>query len=121
MKVIIAGSRTITSYEDVKAAINKSGFAITEVVSGAAEGVDKFGEQWAKENGIPIASFPITQAQWVSMGKSAGYFRNMTMAQYADALILVWGGQSRGSDMMRRIARMMRMPFYEYVLDGTWF
>ena len=97
MKVIVAGSRSITDYKMVKEAIEKSGFDVTEIVSGTARGVDRLGEKWARENGVPIHMFP---ADWDRHGKAAGYIRNTDMGKYADALICVWDGDSKGSKHM---------------------
>ena len=47
MRIIIAGSRNITSYEYLSLACELSDFEITEVVSGCARGVDRLGEEWA--------------------------------------------------------------------------
>lgn len=93
MKVCIAGSRTIEDFGAVDKAVRESGFAITEVVSGGALGVDRLGEIWAKSNGIPIKQF---LPDW-NIGKQAGMIRNAKMAEYADALIAVWDGESRGT------------------------
>ena len=46
MKVIIAGSRSITDATIVEKAINESGITITEMVCGGASGVDTLGEEW---------------------------------------------------------------------------
>jgi hypothetical protein len=54
MKTIIAGSRDITDYNVVKAAVKAAGFTITEVVSGAARGVDSLGEEYARRHSIHI-------------------------------------------------------------------
>lgn len=43
MITIVAGSRSITDYEIVKEAIEKSEFDITCIVSGGAKGVDSLG------------------------------------------------------------------------------
>lgn len=105
MKVIIAGSREITDYATVERAIRESGFQITEVVSGTARGVDRLGERWARENGIVVAPFP---AQWKVGGKQnlgAGLLRNALMAEYADALIAIHDGVSRGTANMIYIAK----------------
>jgi hypothetical protein len=101
MKVIIAGSRSITDPREVEAAIRESGFEIAEVVCGGARGVDMLGCEWAQERGIPVAWYP---AEWDRYGKSAGYRRNEKMALYADALIAVWDGESRGTKHMLDIA-----------------
>ena len=96
MKVIIAGSRFITDYMIVESAIERSGFAreITEVDSGGAKGADVFGERWAQLHGVPVRHFP---AEWQTFGRRAGFVRNAQMIEYADALILVWDGLSRGA------------------------
>ena len=107
MKVIIAGSRTISSYEEVKKAVSDSGFNITEVVSGHANGIDKLGEQWAKENNIPVKVFI---PDWKSLGRSAGIQRNVEMGNYADALIAIWDTKSRGTKHM--INFMSSKPTY---------
>jgi phage gp37-like protein len=102
VKVIIAGSRTVTDAEIVNKAIKQSRFKITEVVSGCAKGVDTLGEWWASQNRKLIKRFP---ANWREYGRGAGYRRNAEMADYADALIAVWDGKSRGTKHMIDIAR----------------
>lgn len=97
MKVIIAGGRDVTDYSAVVSAIKASLFTITEVVSGKARGADRLGELWAEANGIPIKPFP---ADWNQYGRGAGHIRNEQMAEYADALIAIWDGQSRGTKNM---------------------
>lgn len=106
MKTIIAGSRTIKNQDDVNLAIALSGFGISEVVSGCQRtlgedgmlyGADFFGEVWANSHGIPVQPFP---AKWEILGKSAGPIRNQEMANYADALIAIWDGKSRGTKDM---------------------
>ena len=57
MLTIIAGSRSITDYEIVKEAIEKSGFDISCIVSGGAKDVDSLGEQDARENGVELKQF----------------------------------------------------------------
>lgn len=104
MKVIVAGSRNITDYSVIKRAIEASEYKITQIVSGGARGVDSLGELYAIENDIEVAIF---KADWNRYGKSAGYKRNDQMAEYADALIAVWDGVSKGTkhmiDIMRRV------------------
>lgn len=97
MKTIIAGSRAITDYETICQAVAHFNEDITEVVSGCARGVDTLGEQWAQMRQVPVKRFP---ADWNKHGKSAGYIRNRQMAEYAEALIAVWDGKSRGTKNM---------------------
>jgi hypothetical protein len=103
MKTIIAGSRTAL-YEHVYYAIKSCPFKskITEIVSGTARGADKFGEEIAEKFNISVKRFP---ADWDRYGKRAGYVRNEEMAKYADALIAVWDGKSKGTKNMIDIAK----------------
>jgi hypothetical protein len=102
MKVIIAGSRGITDYASVCDAVRQSGFPISRVVSGMAAGVDMLAVRYATENALPCDSFP---AQWSQWGRSAGYRRNLQMAEHADALISIWDGQSPGTRHMIETAK----------------
>ncbi len=97
MKVIIAGSRHIHSYVILKQAVQCSMFIITEVVSGNAPGVDRLGERWALDNNVTVRPFP---AKWGEYGNAAGPIRNIAMAHYADALVAVWDGRSKGTKHM---------------------
>ena len=109
MKTIIAGSRDITDYETVRAAVDASGFHISAVVSGKARGVDRLGEQWAREYSVPVKEFP---ADWNRHGKAAGPIRNRQMADYAGALIAIWDGESHGTKDMIVQARKNNLMIY---------
>lgn len=117
MKVIIAGSRSITDYETVAKAIEESEFEITEVVSGTARGVDRLGEAYAKIHNIPLKQFP---ADWNGLGRYAGLARNRQMAKYADAAIIVWDGSSRGaSDMIFQAKTAGLKTFIKEIMPTT--
>ncbi len=111
MKTIIAGSRTITDYSELLKVIKNSGWQdrITEVVSGGARGVDKMGEKWAKENKVSIKIF---LANWDKYSKKAGYLRNIEMAKYADAVLILWDGSSRGAKHMIDTAFKHDLHYY---------
>ena len=109
MKTIIAGSRTISDYAVVADAVKASGFEVTEVVSGAAQGVDKLGEIYAQKNNVSLKRFP---AEWDKYGKSAGYRRNEQMAEYAESLIAIWDGKSKGTKHMIDIATRKNLKVY---------
>ncbi len=116
MKVIIAGSRGITSLDVVAFAVYKSGFftKVTEIVSGGAKGVDSLGEAIAHRLGLPIKTFI---PDWNKHGKKAGLLRNIEMAEYADALIAVWDGKSSGTKHMIEIAKAKGLNIYVYNLE----
>lgn len=114
MRVIIAGSRSIT-YPAVgplvARAVLASGWAdkITEVLTGRARGVDMAGEDWARRRGLVVVPY---YPDWKRYGKAAGPIRNGEMAKDADALIAVWDGESSGTkDMITQMTELGK-PVY---------
>lgn len=116
MKVIIAGGRDFTNFNTVRDAIEASGFEITEVVSGMAKGVDTLGEVYALGKNIPVVGFP---ADWSKNGRAAGPMRNKEMAEYADALIAVWDGVSKGTANMIMQARRNGLDVFIYLVKES--
>lgn len=110
MKVIIAGSREGFTLRDVEEAVKDSDFDITHVISGGARGVDSLGNQYAVDNSLRLTIKP---AEWETYGKSAGYRRNVEMADIADALIVLIKDGSKGSTHMKEIATKKGLPIYE--------
>lgn len=111
MRVIIAGTRAVSDVGLVARAVVDSGFEVTEVVSGGARGVDRLGEEWARSQGIPVRRFP---ADWDRYGRRAGPVRNQEMADYAEALIAIWDGNSAGTRDMIGRARAKGIPVFIY-------
>lgn len=121
MKVLIAGSRTLSpSVEGIVEYLydsllitNGNWESVTEIVSGGAKGVDtsaqRFAEWWEK----PFKCFP---ADWDTYGKSAGHIRNKQMAEYADVLLLIWDGESRGSANMKMNMEKLGKPVHEIII-----
>ena len=114
MRTIIAGSRQLRWW-DTHTAIKRCPWEITEVVSGCAKGPDTHGKSWAEYNDIPVKHFP---ADWSKHGRSAGYIRNGEMAIYADAMIAVWDGKSRGAKDMINKAKRHGLRVYVYRIDA---
>ena len=120
MRCVIAGSRSITSYEIVCEAIKESRYDITVVISGRAWGVDLLGERWANEHGIPIETHkPIWRREDGSYNPGAGLIRNTKMAQVGDCGIIVWDGHSTGSrDMSEKLIKAGKPCFiYMYTTE----
>lgn len=111
MKVIIAGSRNFNDYPSLKKKMDhfRKEHEVTEIVSGAAPGADALGEQYAHENGIPVRLFP---ADWHQHKRAAGPIRNKQMADYADCLIAVWDGSSKGTKNMIENMHKQKKPVY---------
>lgn len=116
MKVIIAGSRNITKIENeispedlVDLAITESKFDVSCVVCGMARGADLYGKLWAEKYCIPVEEYP---ADWKKYGRSAGYKRNVEMAENANALVALWDGNSSGTGHMVNIAKDKNLYIY---------
>jgi len=116
MKVIIAGSRSINDYSLVVQAMQNCGYQVTEIVTGCATGIDRLGEQWARANNIPIKEMP---ADWNRYGNSAGPQRNRAMAEYADAAVIIWDGESRGTRNMVENMIRRKKPYHLQLTSGT--
>lgn len=106
-RIIIAGGRNFNDYNLLKEKVDniisdKRKTHQIYIVSGKARGADSLGEKYANENGLNIMEFP---ADWDKHGRSAGYKRNLEMAENADALIAFWDGESRGTKHMIDIAK----------------
>lgn len=83
----------------------------TEIVHGGCRGVDSAANQ-IFESRLPVVAFP---AKWDEHGRAAGPIRNAEMAAYADELLLIWDGKSRGSASMKREMEKAGKPVHEYI------
>lgn len=118
MRLIIAGSRTLFPELDlIEALIHQFQLFqdVTEVVSGGAIGVDSCGETWAKIMGqVEVKRFRPDYKKY--SGSVAPKMRNQEMAEYSDALLLIWDGKSRGSLNMKENMQKLGKPIYEVIL-----
>lgn len=140
VKVIIAGSRTIPKevafWEALQFLQPEGEFAIdlklkggncleprrvTELVTGECPtGPDQVPHMilsWLDSGSygpnIEIKSFP---AEWEKYEKAAGPKRNKEMAEYADALILIWNGKSKGSKNIRKEMTIRNKLVFEKII-----
>ena len=124
-RVVIAGCRDYNNYDEAK---NYIDFCLSNIrkenniviVSGCASGADALGERYAKENGFAIEKYP---ADWKTYGLSAGPRRNKQMADYAaetgGILIAFWDGESRGTKMMIKLAKMSGLCVKVFTTGGN--
>lgn len=111
MRVIIAGSRSLADPAFVSEAIRTSGFKVTEIVSGGARGIDRLAKAWAMQNDAAYKEF---LPDWEKYGRGAGPVRNKCMAEYADALIAIWDGSSKGTGDMVAKALKLGLRIFVY-------
>ncbi len=134
MKVIIAGSRTITDMKVVFDAIAESDFEITEGVCSGARGVDDCGKQYCLYNNIPCRIFQAKWDDWKGLLPSkvkirknrkglynalAGINRNKKMADYSEALIAVIENNSPGTRDMIRRAKIKNLKIFIKEIDNA--
>ena len=75
---------------------------------------DNKGAHWASHHDIPVKYF---RPDWDKRGKAAGPIRNQEMAKYADVLLLIWDGKSKGSLSMRDAMEKLNKPIFEVRLS----
>lgn len=120
MKLIIAGKRDLCPRlgfieDSIRLLRPYRNGPISEVVSGGANGIDSEGEHWASHYKVPVKRF---LPDWNTHGRAAGPIRNAQMADYGDALLLIWDGKSRGSASMKSEMMKRGKPIYEVILKG---
>lgn len=106
-KVVVAGSRNFTDYELLCRTLDEMRTPAWEIVSGGARGADLLGERYAIEHNLSMYRFP---AEWNKYGKSAGHKRNRKMADFGDALVAFWNGNSPGTRSMIEYMREQNKP-----------
>lgn len=113
-KLIVAGGRDFTDYDHmlrVMLAMVDHEFAdkTLAIVSGMARGADALGVRLATDYKLPLYKFP---ANWNGLGKRAGFIRNAQMGDFADALLVFWDGQSKGTKNMVDYMHKLNKPVH---------
>ena len=124
MKAIICGGRDVRLTPEDKEYLKTLG--ITEVVSGAAKGVDEDAIVWAEENNLPCTKMP---AKWEDITHAdakirtrfdgtkydvlAGFRRNEEMAKISEACVVFKGGN--GTAHMMKMAKKYNLKIFSTV------
>lgn len=122
MITVLSGSRKITNYAAVESAIQNCGWSPSIIYHGAAVGVDTLAQTYADNHKIPTKKFPVTKAEWRTIGKRAGPLRNQRMVDAAIAaadgapvgLVAVWDGRSSGTKGTIEYANKKGLKVYVY-------
>ena len=98
MKLLIVGSRNITSF-DLSPYISTD---VDTVISGGANGIDSLAERYADMHRL---SKYILRPRYDLYGRAAPIKRNEQMVEIADAVLVVWDGHSRGAQYTLNYAK----------------
>lgn len=90
MKLAVIGSRNLMHV----VLENYLPQGVTEIVSGGARGVDCQARAYALENGIKLTEF---LPEYERYGRGAPLRRNKRIVDYADEVLALWDGVSRGT------------------------
>ena len=90
MKLLVAGSRSITDF-DLSPYISND---VDVIISGGAEGIDFLAEQYADFHRI---SKYIIRPRYNIYGRYAPLKRNEQMVDMADTILIIWDGHSKGT------------------------
>ncbi len=93
MKVAIIGSRSIKKL-DLEIYIPQD---VSEIVSGGAIGVDRLARNYAIKNKIKLTEF---LPDYNNFGRVAPLKRNIEIIEYADLVIALWDGSSKGTQFV---------------------
>lgn len=116
MKLIIAGGRDFTDTWFIVECLAElvehyPEYGKPELVCGMARGADITAHDLWVDVKLPIHKFP---ADWNKHGRSAGYIRNTQMADFADALVAFWDGQSKGTAHMINTMKKLNKPVHVF-------
>ena len=98
MKLLVVGSRSITEFDLSK----HIGSDVDTVISGGASGVDTLAEQYADKHRL---SKYIIRPRYDLYGRRAPLKRNEEMIGMADAVLIIWDGQSKGTEYSIKYAK----------------
>ena len=103
MKLLIVGSRSIKNF-DLSPYISLD---VDTIISGGAVGIDNLAEEYADLHRI---SKYILRPCYNLYGRAAPIKRNEQMVDMADAVLVVWDGNSKGTQYTLKYAEKMRKP-----------
>ena len=103
MKLLIAGSRSIQTYELEKFIPEET----TIILTGGAAGIDILAENYADQKHL---SKLILRPQYNRYGRSAPLKRNEQLVDLCDMALIVWDGRSKGTKYTLDYAQKIGIP-----------
>ncbi len=112
MKLLIAGSRSIGTFDPEKYVPSDTAL----IISGGAAGIDTAAEQYADAHRI---SKLILRPRYDLYGRAAPIKRNEEMVDAADAVLIIWDGISRGTKHTAEYARKQGKAVTVVVVENS--
>jgi hypothetical protein len=101
LKMAIVGGRDFNDYELLEEVMESvcEFYEVSSpyIISGGAKGADACAKVYAKDHGFEYQEYP---ADWEGLGRSAGFARNLRMADAADVVVAFWDKESKGTKHM---------------------
>lgn len=112
MKIAIIGSRNlnVTDFSPYIPGV------CTEIISGGAKGIDTCARLWAEEKGLLFTEF---LPDYERYGRSAPLVRNRLIVDYADAVLALWDGKSKGTVYTVNYAKKQGKPVAFFRVEGS--
>jgi len=111
MKVAVIGSRGLTVSDLGKYLPSET----AEIVSGGAKGVDTSAKEYAQAQGIKLVEF---LPEYEKYGHNAPLKRNISIIEYADAVLAFWDGKSRGTRFVIQNCKEMGVTVKVFMRDA---
>lgn len=119
MNIAIIGSRSL-NVEDIRDFIfdllTKGKDRISCIVSGGAEGPDRFAEEWIYATG---GKYVLFRPEYSKYGKGATFKRNDLIIEASDVVLGLWDGKSKGSKYTidRAIEKGKKVVVYRFDIN----
>lgn len=109
MKIAVIGSRGLT----VTNITRYIPLNTTELVSGGAKVIDQCVKEFAKSHNIKYTEF---RPNYVKYRRGAPLKRNLEIIDYADFVVALWGGMSRGTKFVIDNCIALKKPIRVFIL-----
>ena len=103
MKLLVVGSRSVKNF-DLSPYISNN---VEVIISGGANGVDFLAEKYADIHRI---SKYIIRPRYDIYGRGAPIKRNEEMVDISDAILVIWDGQSKGTQHTIEYSKKTKKP-----------
>ena len=110
MKVAVIGSRKL-NVESIGDYINEC----DEIVTGGASGIDSCAAKYANEKNIKLTEF---LPEYNLYGRVAPIVRNKKIVDYADTVIAIWNGTSKGTLSVIKYAQKVGKKCEVFILKN---